>query len=66
MTFSISFLIKALRVPKNVIGQADSMTSIEVEGIAFDPMLFFALLGIAALAVVIILAIQYIRKNKLK
>lgn len=66
MTFSISFLIKALRVPKNVIGQADSMTSIEVEGIAFDPMLFFALLGIVALAVVIILAIQYIRKNKLK
>lgn len=65
VAFSISFLIKALSVPKNVIGQADAMTSIKVEGVVIDPMRLFSLLGIAALIVAIILAVRYFRKNKL-
>ena len=63
MAFFVSFLIKALRVPKNVIGQADTMTSIQVEGTAIDPMIFFTLLGIVALVVVITLVVRYIRKK---
>ncbi len=63
MAFSMFFLIKALRAPKNVIGQADMMTLIKVEGTAIDPMVFFTLLGIVALVVVIILVVRYIRKK---
>lgn len=63
MAFSVSFLIKTLRVPKDVIGQADMMTSIKVEGTAIDPMIFFMLLGMVALVVVIILVVRYIRKK---
>ena len=63
MTFFISFLIKALRVPQNVIGQADIMTSIKVEGVAIDPMILFSLLGIVAVVVVIVLAVRYILRK---
>lgn len=63
VAFFVSFLIKALRVPKNVIGQADTMISIQVDGTAIDPMIFFALLGIVALVVVITLVVRYIRKK---
>ncbi len=63
MAFFVSFLIKVLRVPQNVIGQADTMTSIQVEGTAIDPMIFFTLLGIVALAVVITLVVRYISKK---
>lgn len=63
MAFSISFFIKALRVPQNVIGQADTMTSIKVEGTAIDSMMLFLLLGIVAAVVVIILTVRYIRKK---
>ena len=66
VSFSLSFLAKALRAPQNIIGQADSMTSIKVEGPAIDPMILFILLGIAALAVVIILAVQYLCKSSLR
>lgn len=61
--FSASFLIKALKTPINVIGQADAMTSIKVDGAAIDPILLFLLLGTAALAVVIILAVQFSRRK---
>ena len=63
MTFFISFLIKALRVPQNVIGQADTMTSIKVEGVAIDHMILFSLLGIVAVVVVIVLAVRYILRK---
>lgn len=63
MTFFISFLIKALRVPQNVIGQTDTMTSIKVEGVAIDPMILFSLLGIVAVVVVIVLAVRYILRK---
>lgn len=63
MTFFISFLIKALRVPQNVIGQADTMTYIKVEGVAIDPMILFSLLGIVAVVVVIVLAVRYILRK---
>ena len=62
--FSISFLIKALRIPQNVIGQADAMTSIKIEGTAIDPVTLFSLLGIVAVVVVILSAVRFILKNK--
>ena len=64
ISFSISILIKALRTPKNVIGQADTMTSIKVEGAAIDPLIFFLLFGIVALIIAITLTARYIYKNK--
>ena len=63
MTFFISFLIKALRVPQNVIGQADTMTSIKAAGVAIHPILLFTLLGIVAVVVVIVLAVRYILRK---
>lgn len=63
MSFSISIFIKALRTPKNIIGQADTMTSIKVEGPAIDPMIFFVLFGLVALIVAIILTARYIRNK---
>ena len=63
ISFSISIVIKSLRTPKNVIGQADTMTSIQVEGAAIDPMIFFVLFGIAALIVAITLTVRYICKK---
>lgn len=61
--FVISLFMKTLRVPKDVIGQADAMTSIQVVGKAFDPLIFFLLLGIVALVVVITLVVRYIREK---
>lgn len=59
--FFIYIVTKALQLPKNVIGQADSMTEIKVEtAFAFNFMTFSAILGIAALIVAIILTIKYI------
>lgn len=66
IAFFVSFLIKVLRVPQNVIGQVDTMTSIKVEGVAIDPMILFSLLGIVAVVVVIIFVARYILKNKLQ
>ena len=63
MAFFVSFLIRVSRAPQDVIGQADAMTSIQVEGTVMDPVIFFTLLGIVALAVVIALVVRYLRKK---
>lgn len=59
--FFMAFLTAALRLPENVIGQAETVTTMQVEGAAMDPVLLFSLLGIMAVAVVSILAVQYVR-----
>jgi hypothetical protein len=63
IAFLISFLIKTLRTPKNVIGQANAMTSIQVEGAAFDPIIFWLLLGAVGLVITIFLSIKSILKK---
>lgn len=63
MAFSISFLIKALRVPKNVIGQADIMTSIQVSGKGVDFAALFLILGVVAVLIAAVLIVRYIRKR---
>ncbi len=59
--FVIYFIVRALQTPKNVIGQADSMTEIKVEALfVLNPMFLIAILGIVFLIVAIILSIKYI------
>lgn len=62
--FVIDLIVKALQLPKDVIGQADSMTGIKVEApFVFSPRFLIVALGIFALAVAIVLTINY-RKDK--
>lgn len=63
LLFSLSLLIKAARAPHNVIGQADAMTAIRVEGAVADPAMLLALAGGAALAVFVVLAVRSVRKK---
>lgn len=62
--FVIDLIVKALQLPKDVIGQADSMTGIKVEApFVFSPRFLIVALGIFALAAAIVLTINY-RKDK--
>lgn len=62
--FVIDLIVKALQIPKDVIGQADSMTGIKVEApFVFSPRFLIVALGIFALAAAIVLTINY-RKDK--
>ena len=63
LSFSLSILLHARKGPQNIIGQADAMTSIKIEGSAIDPTIFFMSLGVAALVVGIFLTIRYIRNK---
>lgn len=59
--FVIYIVVKALQIPKNVIGQADSMTGIKIEApFVLNSLSFIVILGIVALIVAIILTIKYI------
>lgn len=63
LAFSLSGFIQSLRVPRNVIGQADGTTSIKIEAAAIDPILIFVLLGTAALSAAVVFGIRYIRRK---
>jgi len=63
ITFAIGILIRISRVPENVIGQADSMTSIRIKGLEIDLSVLFMALGIVALVVAVALIIRYIRRK---
>lgn len=63
ITFAIGILIRTSRVPQNVIGQADSMTSIQINGPAIDLSVLFMSLGIVALVTAVALIIRYIRRK---
>lgn len=59
--FVIYIVVKALQIPQNVIGQADSMTGIKIEApFVLNSLSFIVILGIVALIVAIILMIKYI------
>lgn len=59
--FVIYIVVKALQIPKSVIGQADSMTGIKIEApFVLNSLSFIVILGIVALIVAIILTIKYI------
>ena len=61
--FLVSFLIKTLRTPENVIGQANAMTLIQVEAAATDPIVFWILLGTVGLVTAIFLSVRSILKK---
>lgn len=61
--FVIFWLALALRPPETVIGGADSMTRIRVEG-AFDPIWIFAALGGAALLFAVVRAVLFWRRRR--
>lgn len=62
--FVIDLIVKALQLPKDVIGQADSMTGIKVEApFVFSPRFLIVALGMVALAAAIVLTVKY-RKGK--
>jgi Predicted membrane protein len=63
ITFAIGILIRTSRAPENVIGQADSMTSIQINGPAIDLSVLFMSLGIVALVIAVALIIRYIRRK---
>lgn len=59
--FVIYIVVKALQIPKNVIGQADSMTGIKIEApFVLNSLSFIVILGMVALIVAIVLTIKYI------
>lgn len=59
--FVIYIVVKTLQIPKNAIGQADSMTGIKIEApFVLNSISFIVLLGIIALIVAIVLTIKYI------
>lgn len=61
MFFVIYIVVKALQIPKNVIGQADSMTGIKIEApFILNSLSIIVILGIVALIVAIVLTIKYI------
>ena len=62
--FVLDLIVRALQIPKDVIGQADSMTGIKVEApFVFNPRFLIVALGFFALAAAIVLTINY-RKDK--
>ncbi len=59
--FVIYIVVKALQIPKNVIGQADSMTGIKIEALfVLHSLSIIVILGVVALIVAIALTIRYI------
>ena len=62
--FIVAVLIQVLQAPANVIGQADAMTSIKIDGTAIDFLLLFLLFGIAAFIIATVSIIQYVHKIK--
>lgn len=59
--FAVVFLSSAARVPASVIGQADAMTGIQLSSTGPDPLILFAAGGFAALAIAVLLFVQYRR-----
>ena len=57
-------LLRFLRVPENMIGQASAVTTIQVNGSAVDLQAILLLFGAAALATVIFLIARYAAKNQ--
>ncbi|MDD4367607.1 MAG: DUF1700 domain-containing protein [Oscillospiraceae bacterium] len=64
ISFALGIIIRTASVPENVIGQANSMTSIQIEGRAIDPSLLFMSFGSAALVIAVALSIRYIRGKR--
>lgn len=63
VAFALGVFIKVSRVPNNVIGQADAMTNIQINGAAIDPFALFIVTGIAFVILAIALIVRYIQRN---
>lgn len=63
VSFTMSAAIHFSRLPSNVIGQADAMTSIQVSGPGIDLDVLFLVFGLIAALATVILIVKYIRKR---
>lgn len=63
VAFTISAAIHFSRIPSNIIGQADAMTSIQVSGTGTDLDVLFMVFGLTAALVTVILIVKYIRER---
>lgn len=65
--FVIYATTKSSKVPDGAIGQADAMTSIQVEGtFGFDALQIILVVGVVAAVVAVIQIIRTVRSNKAK
>lgn len=61
--FTISAVIHFSRIPSNIIGQADALTSIQINGTGNDLDVLFLALGLIAALVTVILIVKYIHNK---
>ena len=64
-SFVIYMVARALQIPQNAIGQAESMTEIQVEA-PIDFMNVIVIFGMAALVVAVMLTVNYVRAKQPK
>lgn len=63
--FSVYAIIRSGKLPDSVIGQADAMTSIQVEGVfSFDTSQIILIVGLIAATIAVIQVIRTVRKNR--
>jgi len=61
--FAAGISIKAFRLPDDVIGQADAMTHIAINGTAIDPFLVFMAGGAVMLTAAVLLMVRCCRRK---
>lgn len=67
LAFVLVWILKSKQLPSGVIGQADAMTNIRINGAsAIDPSLIFLVIGIAAIIVMIVQVLKIMCNNRRK
>ena len=64
LALAAGFLPRFSSVPNDAIGYSDSMTSIKIESAGLDIQMLLVVMGIAAMAVAVIMTIRYRRGTK--
>ena len=64
LALAAGLLPRFLSAPKDAIGYSDSMTSIKIESARLDVPMLLVVMGIAAMAVAVIMAVRYRRGAK--
>ena len=64
LALAAGFLPRFSPVPEDAIGYSDSMTSIKIESEGLDIQMLLVVMGIAAMAVAVIMAVRYRRGAK--
>ena len=64
LALAMGLLLRFSPVPEDAIGYSDSMTSIKIESAGLDIQMLLVVMGIAAMAVAVIMAVRYRRGTK--